>query len=331
MRPDAPSGRGLEDRVRATGHLPPPGHPVVVALSGGRDSLCLLDVARRICGGDDLLAVHVHHALRGADADAEATRATGAAARLGVAARVVRLAVPGHVGASSASPVPWARDARRDALRDAADRWGGPGTPVLVAHTASDQAETVLLRAISSPGTRALAGIAPRDDARGVRRPLLAAGATRADTGAWCAEHGVRWSDDPTNPGSPRGRVRRLLAELEGVDARATPALVRTAELAREDDAALGALADAVVDGAGPGGVELERIATAPAAVGRRVLRRLAEDATGRSCPRVGARLHDVLELARRTATTRSADVGDGVRVVVEDGLVRCEPTPPRR
>jgi tRNA(Ile)-lysidine synthase len=225
--------------------------------------------------------------------------------------------------------VGWARDARRAALRTAADAWGGPGAPVLVAHTASDQAETVLLRAISSPGTRALAGIAPRDDARGVWRPLLPAGVTRAEAGAWCRGRGLAWRDDPTNPGTPRGRVRALLEGLDAIDGRATAALVRTAALAREDDDALTGAAAALVAG-GDGAVPLDVLAAAPAGVARRVLRALAEEATGTPCPRVAGRLEEVLALRPSPPRAASLDLGDGARAVVRDGLVRCERSPAR-
>lgn len=320
-------GPTVSGRVGAAGGLPEDG-PAVVAFSGGRDSLCLLDVAAGLLGPRELLAVHVHHGLRGRDADEDAAAAAATARGLAVAARVVRLRPPVPPGPGAPSPVPWAREARRAALRAAADAWGGPGTPVLVAHTASDQAETVLLRAISSPGTRALAGIAERDAARGVLRPLLAAGVTRAEAGAWCAARGLTWRDDPTNPATPRGRVRALLAGLEAVDARATAALVRTAALAREDDDALRAAARALV--AAGEGVGLGALTAAPAAVGRRVLRALAEDATGAACPRVGGRLEDVLALAAAPGRPALLDLGDGARAVVQDGLVRCVRSPPR-
>lgn len=318
----------LPDRVRALG-LVEPGAAVVVALSGGRDSLCLLDVAAALAGPGAVLAVHVHHGLRGRDADADARAAAGLARGLGVASRVVRLRPPRPPGPGP-SPVPWAREARRAALRSAADAWGGPGAPVLVGHTASDQAETVLLRASSSPGTRALAGIAARDPERGVLRPLLEAGATRAEAGAWCASRGLVWRDDPTNPGTPRGRVRALLEGLERIDGRATAALVRTAALAREDDDALTAVAGAVVDAGGRDGVEREALAGVPAGIGRRVLRRLAEDALGAPCPRAGTRLEEVLALPAAGGARAALDLGDGARAVVVAGRVRCEPSPPR-
>jgi tRNA(Ile)-lysidine synthase len=334
----------LVDRVGALGLLHP-GAPVAVAFSGGRDSLCLLDVAVALAGPAAVLAVHVHHGLRGRDADADARGAADVARGLGATARVVRLRPPAPPGpgrggpgaaagargpGSGPSPVPWARDARRAALRGAADAWGGPGTPVLVGHTASDQAETVLLRAISSPGARSLAGMAARDPGRGVLRPLLEAGVTRAEAGAWCAARGLAWRDDPTNPGTPRGRVRALLEGLEDVDGRAGAALVRTGALAREDDDALRAAAGAEVEAAGRGGVPRERLAGLPTGLGRRVLRRLAEDAVHAPCPRAGARLEDVLALRQGPGGRAALDLGDGARAVLAAGRIRCERSPPR-
>lgn len=313
---------------------------MVVGLSGGRDSVCLLGVAARVCGPERVLAVHVHHGLRGAAADGDAVAAAAAARTAGVAVRVLRLQPPRTLADRGASPVVWAREARREALRAAADGWAGEGTPVAVAHTATDQAETVLLRAISSPGTRALAGMAAADAERSVVRPLLAAGVTREEAGAWCVAHGRPWRDDGTNPLGPRGRVRSLLRALEDVDPRAVAALVGTAARAREDDDALTAAAAALV--AGPGGsvspsagarfaeVGRDVLAAAPAAVGRRALRLLAEAATGRGCPRVGARLEEVLALRPRGGDPAALDLGDGVRAVVARGRVRCMPSPPR-
>ena len=160
-------------------------------------------------------------------------------------------------------------------------------------------------------------------------RPLLAAGVTRAEAGAWCTARGLVWRDDPTNPGTPRGRVRDLLPRLEEIDPRAVAALGRTAALAREDDEALVAAAGALVGPAGDVGTA--ELRAAPPAIGRRVLRRLAEDAVGRPCPRVGSRLADVLALTSGGAGAAALDVGDGARAVVRAGRLRCVPSPARR
>lgn len=332
-----PSAASFRARVAATGLLPA-GEPLVVAVSGGRDSLCLLGLAVELVGRESVLAVHVHHGLRGRTADHDAVRVSSLAAELGVAVRVVRLTVPDAVRESTASPATWARDARRSALRTAADHWAGATTTVAVGHTASDQAETVLLRAISSPGTRALAGIASRDPARGIVRPLLAAGLTRSDSGAWCTAHGLAWRDDPSNPTSPRGRVRDVLGTLDALDGRATGALVATAERAREDDAALREVAAALLhpgDARTDGAAWVSRAATAdaPRAVARRAVRLLAEATVERACARVEARVDEVLALAPAPDRPAALDVGDGVRVLVSappDGRIWCTATPAR-
>ena len=109
----------LLERVRATGLLPEGGR-VVVLLSGGRDSVCLLDVAARIGSAATTLALHVNYGLRD-DADSDEGSCRSLCARLGVALEVKRAVVPGDAGNLQA----WARDVRygagaRLAMRDEA-------------------------------------------------------------------------------------------------------------------------------------------------------------------------------------------------------------------
>ncbi|MDX8153069.1 tRNA lysidine(34) synthetase [Patulibacter brassicae] len=322
----APAG-DLAGRVAATGTLAA-GAPVVVGCSGGRDSVCLLDLAVRIAGPDAVLAVHVHHGLRGADADRDARHVAGIARRLGVACRQLRLGTPPRAGSTGA----WARAGRADALARAARSWGGPGgpAPVALAHTIDDQAETVVLRALSSPGLRALGGMADRDPGRGIVRPLLAAGVARRATAAWCTARGLDWREDPANPVGPRGRVRALLRAAAAIDERAIGTLVRTAERAREDEAALTAAGASLVRAGDPPTLDAAALRAAPPAIARRALRRLAEDALGRPAPRVERRLEDVLALAAGSRDPAALDLGDGVRVVVAAAELRVEPTPLR-
>ncbi len=317
----------LAGRVAATGLLAA-GAPVVVGCSGGRDSVCLLDVAVRVAGPDAVLAVHVHHGLRGADADRDAHHVAGVARRLGVACRQLRLGPRPPTGSTGA----WARAGRADALARAATSWGGVGGParIALAHTVDDQAETVVLRALSSPGLRALGGMAAQDVGRGIVRPLLAAGAARRATAAWCTSRGLGWREDPTNPVGPRGRVRALLRAAAAIDDRAVGTLVRTAERAREDEAALTAVGAALVRAGEPPTLDPEALRTAPPAIARRALRRLAEEVLGRPAPRVERRLEDVLALAGGPRDRAALDLGDGVRVVVTAADVRVEPTPRR-
>jgi tRNA(Ile)-lysidine synthase len=297
-------------RVRATGLLPA-GADVVVLLSGGRDSVCLLDVA--VALGCNVRALHVNYGLR-AEADGDEAHCRALCERLGVPLAVHRATRPDDATGNLQA---WARDVRYGAATEAAG-----GGLVAVAHTASDQAETVLYRLASSPGRRALLGMAPRSGQ--LVRPLL--GITRAETGAWCRARGLEWRDDATNASDEfaRGRVRhRLLPALEAVDPRAAANVVRTAQLLRDEAEVLDVVVDTAL--AGRDRIALDHLAALPPALARLVVRRLAERATGALCARAGARLDDILGLGQAGAL----DVGDGARAVVEGGVLRFEPTPP--
>jgi tRNA(Ile)-lysidine synthase len=300
----------LLERVRATGLLPA-GADVLVLLSGGRDSVCLLDVAVTL--GCAVRALHVNYGLReGADGDEAHCREL--CDRLGVELAVHRAH---RRDDASGNLQAWARDVRYEQAASEA----GAGA-IAVAHTASDQAETILYRLAASPGRRALLGMEERSGP--IVRPLL--GATREETGAWCRARGLQWRDDPTNESDEyaRGRVRaRLLPALEAVDPRAAANIVRTAELLRDEAAVLDVVVDAAL--AGRDRIAREHLAGLPTALARLVVRRLAEAATGNLCARAAARLDDILALGASGAL----DVGDGARAVVEDGVVRFETTPP--
>ena len=153
------------------------GEPLLVMLSGGADSVCLLDCALTL--GAHVSALHVNYGLRDAsDADEQLCRRL--CESRGVSLTVERVSLPdgGNLQAE-------ARD-RRYAL---AERHAPPGADYAAAHTASDQAETVIYRLAVSPGRRALLGMEPR---RGrLVRPLLEA--TREDTQAHCLARGLEW------------------------------------------------------------------------------------------------------------------------------------------
>jgi tRNA(Ile)-lysidine synthase len=298
------------ERVRATGLLPE-GDGLVVLLSGGRDSVCLLDVA--VALGCMVRALHVNYGLReGADGDEAHCRAL--CERLRVALTVHRATRPGDARGNLQA---WARDVRYAAATELAG-----GGLVAVAHTATDQAETVLYRLASSPGRRALLGMVPRSGR--LVRPLLTV--TREQTAAWCRARGLAWRDDPTNETGEyaRGRVRAtLLPALEAVDPRAAANIVRTAQLLREEAEVLDVVVETAL--AGRDRIARQHLAALPQALARLVIRRLAEAATGGLCARAAARLDDILALGDAGAL----DVGDGARAVVEGGVLRFEPTPP--
>lgn len=304
----------LADRVAATGLLEP-GRPLVVLLSGGRDSVCLLGLAAA-SPGHRVRALHVAYGLRGAESDADEEHCRRLCAALDVELQIERAQFPADAGNLQA----WARDVRYAAGARAVAR---DGALLAVAHTRSDQVETILYRLATSPGRRSLLGMPIRSGV--LVRPLLAAGVTRAETADWCREHGLEWREDRSNDDLrfARARVReRLVPALNAVDGRAEEAILRTAALLAEEGEALDAIADRAL------GTDRSRIAAAdfialPVAIQRIVLRRMAEAASGRGCPRAGARLEQVLALGEG-----AIDLGDGARVVVTAAEIACVPTP---
>lgn len=311
----------LLERVRGT-ELLETGDAVVVLLSGGRDSICLLDCAARLA---EASALHVNYGLRDA-ADAEEAHCRSLCARLGVELTVERAQRPdgGNIQA-------WARDVRYAVGGRLAEQRGA----VLAAgHTMTDQAETILYRLASSPSRRALLGMAARDGR--LVRPLL--GVTREETAGHCSARGLGWVDDATNASDAyaRGRVRgSLMPALEAIHPAAERNIVRAAQVLREEADVLDEMVAFVLGehpesagspdrgewvGTGRGGdrIGIGHLRALPPALGRLVVRRLAERATGGLCPRAASRYDDVVGLA----DDAMLDIGDGARAVVSRGVL---------
>jgi len=299
----------LSERVRDAG-LVEPSDRVLALVSGGRDSVCLLDVLVELCGPRRVAALHVDYGLRGAESEGDALAVLALCERLRVHCEVVRAPAPPGRGNLQA----WARDLRyARALERAGDALIATG------HTASDQAETVLYRLAASPGRRALLGIPAREGR--LVRPLL--GVTREETAAHCRARGLSWREDSSNAGErfARGRIRhRVLPELRTVHPAAQENLLRTAEILRAEAAVL----DEVVATAlgGRARIALEHLAALPLALARLVVIRLAEDAAGVPLAAVGGRVGELLALGRGGGSA-ALDVGGGVQALVEYGVLR--------
>ncbi|MDP2712874.1 MAG: tRNA lysidine(34) synthetase TilS [Solirubrobacteraceae bacterium] len=304
----------LLERVRATGLLSA-GAPVVVLLSGGRDSVCLLDVAVRLTGAEGVSALHVNYGLREAAGEDEAF-CRALCVRLGVGLDVQATARPSEAGNLQA----WARDVRLGAgARLALAR----GARLATGHTATDQAETILYRLAASPGRRALLGMAERDGR--LVRPLLRT--TRLETAEHCTARDLPWREDASNadPRFARNRARAgLVPALRELHPSAERNVVRTAALLRDEAAVLDEVVRTAL--AGRDEIAVTRLAALPPALARLVVRQLAEDAAGRLCARAPGRLAEILELG-----DGALDLGDGARAVVAGGVLHVEPTPPGR
>jgi tRNA(Ile)-lysidine synthase len=294
--------------------------PVVAMLSGGRDSVCLLDLAVALAGAERVHALHVNYGLR-AEAGEEERHCRGLCERLGVSLEVLGADVAEKpVGNLHA----WARQLRYDAARKLAER---NGAAIATGHTATDQAETILYRLASSPGRRALLGMAPREGM--LIRPLL--GLTREQTAEYCRERGLAWREDTSNddPLYARARVRHGLARaLADVHPAALANVVRTAELLREETEMIERLVDAELDGRES--IAIERLSELPGALQRLVLIRLAERATGRLVPQAGERVEEILALSRQGGRGE-LHVGGLAAAVVEGGRLRMVTIAPRK
>ena len=291
-----------------------PGELVLVACSGGADSLALAAALAHEAPRRGLRAggVTVDHALQ----EGSAQRARSVAAVLtGLGLDpVMEVRVDAAAGPGGTGPEAAARAARYQALDEAAGQHGAAA--VLLGHTRDDQAETVLLGLSRGSGTRSLAGMPAR---RGrYRRPLLPA--SRATVRAACLALGLQPWDDPQNadPAYARARVRQqALPALEAaLGPGVTEALARTAAQLRADAEVLDGLAEAERQRLAEtgGGWPAEQLAQLPAAIRSRVLRAAAISA---GCPAGALAARHVAALDALVAGWRGqrwADLPGGVR-----------------
>ncbi|MGZ0066967.1 tRNA lysidine(34) synthetase TilS [Microbacterium arborescens] len=285
--------------VRASLSALPPGSTVIVALSGGPDSLALAAATAFEAPKLGLRAasVTVDHGLQ-AGSDEVALAAARTAAELGRDPLVVRVEV-GTAGGPEAA----AREARYGVLRDAARDAGAAA--VLLGHTLDDQAETVLLGLARGAGSTSLAGMAPdrTDVDSGVRwlRPLLAV--RRETTVAACAAAGLDPWLDPHNRDDRFRRVRvreRVLPLLEAeLGPGVAEALARTAEQLREDaqafDDMIAETIEDIVEPAEAGiAISVAALAANPPALRHRIIRHVVQSEFHESLTR-----SQTLEVAR--------------------------------
>lgn len=262
--------------------------PLGVALSGGGDSMALLHLCH--ARGLRVEAATVDHRLR-PESGAEAARVAAHCRTLGIPHRTLvwrHDAIPGNLMAEASRA--------RMALLGA---WGrGRGlSAILLAHTADDQAETLLMGLARAAGIDGLCGMRADWRAGGMRwlRPLLMAG--RDDLRRWLGARGVSWIDDPTNDDDrfARVRMREALRELAGLGLTPARLAASTAHLAAARQALDAGVAEAArrvcSERAGALHLDLPRLSALPDEIRRRLMRAALCWLSGRRHPPRGAAL----------------------------------------
>lgn len=301
---------------RAARALCPDGSAILVAVSGGGDSVALLHLLHRFAARRRiaLTVAHLDHALRrGSAADRRFVQAL--AARLGLPCtadrRDVRAAKRKDESLEEA-----ARRVRRAFLAEAAAARGAAA--IATGHTLDDQAETILMRLARGAGPSALAAMAPAGPGPFVR-PLL--GLERAELRGWLRGKRLPFRDDPSNesPAFDRNRVRRLVIPLlaKTLNPRAARHIVDAAARLREDAAYLDALARerlAVLGSRRADGLDLDAAALAslPHPLGARVARIALEEA-GCDPRRISSRHVEALLALARPGDRGAADLPGGL------------------
>jgi tRNA(Ile)-lysidine synthase len=259
------------------------GETVIVAVSGGPDSTCLLDVLMRLSEALSLHleVAHVDHGLNKDSADI-AAQVGARVAEAGLDAHVIRLS-----GLEGPNLQARARALRYGFFETLAQKLDA--VRIATGHTLDDRVETTLGRLIHGAPPEVLAGIPPRDGLR--IRPLI--GIRRSDARAYCEERGLGWHDDPANDEDRFERVAVRNEVLSAIERRWGPGAVRamgaSCERLWEDARALENLAERIYAGiaeASEEGVTFERTALRP--LDRALRRRLLQLAVGRVRDRSG-------------------------------------------
>lgn len=301
---------------------------LVVAVSGGPDSLALLYAVHRVTRqakrAPQIVVAHFDHGLRG--------EAVGNTEAVQVEEHAGRLGIPFAMGVAQWASTPRSEDAARRLryrfLGDVAQSY--PVAVVATGHTLTDQAETVLLHLVRGAGLRGLAGMTWRasfplgGSGPEIVRPLL--GLARADTVTYCTALDLRPTDDPSNTDRrfARNRLRLdVLPILRAINPSVEQAIARGAETARHADELISTMATeaetALVEQVGPRvAVDTNGVSELPTIVRQTLVRRLLERA-GMSDAGVDARAIHAVERLAGAADGASVNLPGGQIALVDE------------
>lgn len=261
---------------------------IIAAVSGGADSVALLDALARLQRGEgrpgSIIVAHLNHQLRGEESDEDEAFVRDLADRLELPVFTERIAVAERAKAEKQNLEAVARRLRYEFLLKIARARGA--NIVFTAHTLDDQAETILMRLIRGSGAEGLHGIhqiLALNDGVNLIRPML--GIMRAEVIEHCEYYGLAFRSDSSNflVDFTRNRVRlELLPMLETFNPRVKESLARASEsLVRDEDYLRGAAAEYLGRSRGESGLNVNALENAPNAIRRRVLRLWLRDERG--------------------------------------------------
>lgn len=303
---------------------------MIAAVSGGADSVCLLHllVQLRTAGALRLRAVHVHHGLRGEEADRDAVFTEKLCRKFDVPCRILHADVRGYAKEHSVSEEEAGRILRYQLLEQEAQIWeaetGGQNVKIAVAHHGDDSAETILYNLFRGSGLAGISGIQP---VRGrIIRPLLCV--TRTEILEYLKEYGLEYCEDSTNQTNDytRNRMRRIIlpAITEQINPKASQHILQAGEKIRQaheflSDAA-GKWLSEHTDGS-DGTVVPASLTQEPEILQSYILRRVLEETAGTKKDLSSCHVETLMDLLAGTAG-RKADLPEGIHAVREyDGL----------
>jgi tRNA(Ile)-lysidine synthase len=228
-----------------------PGDRIIVALSGGADSVCLLVVLNELKDvlGLTLKAVHVHHGLRGREADRDSEYAKELSQSLGVPFSCTHVDAAGYAREHRMSVEEAGRHLRYEIFEK--ERIEFDGNKIAVAHHADDQAETILYHLFRGTGLKGMGGIRPMRDR--IVRPLLSV--SKEEILAYLKEKGISYCEDSTNAHTDyaRNRIRGFLLPKirEQINTRASENIIHAGEMAAKADEYLEKQAENFLKGCG--------------------------------------------------------------------------------
>lgn len=309
--------------------LVPGRQKLVVAVSGGPDSVCMLHVLNRLREelGIELHVAHLNHQMRGTEADADARYVSELAQKLGIPATIEQRDVPAYQAQHHISLEEAAREVRYKFLSQVAVLIGAKR--VAAGHTLDDHVETILMHLIRGSGTRGLRGLQPisqRQAADGkltVIRPLLQV--SRQETNDYCTQHRLEPRTDTTNLSlsSLRNRIRhQLIPLLQSYNPQVVPALLRTARIASDDlaflDEEIARLWNKTVEQRESVIIlDKKRLLELPAALKRHLLRTCIENLLGNLMDIETRHIEDMMKVLNKPAGKR-IDLPEGLTFTVE-------------